>query len=60
VSDAIVKAAQSETDAARPQELPSRPEPVAEKPKAEKPKPAPVPAPEPEQSDDDKNSPEAG
>jgi F0F1-type ATP synthase membrane subunit b/b' len=58
VSDAIVKAAQTETDAARPQEL--RPEPVAEKPKVEKPKPAPVPAPEPEQSDDDKNSPEAG
>jgi hypothetical protein len=62
VSDAIVKAAQSETEAARPQELP-RPEPAAEEPKAEKPKPkpdGPTAVPAPEQSGDDKNSPDAG
>jgi hypothetical protein len=60
VSDAIVKAAQSETEAARPQELP-RTEPAAQAPKTEQPKPdKPTAVPAPEQSDDDKNSPDAG
>ena len=59
VSDAIVKAAQSEAEAAKPQEL------TRHEPKAEEPKPTPTPdkptaVPAPEQSDDDKNSPDAG
>jgi hypothetical protein len=58
VSDAIVKAAQSETEGARPQELQHRPEPVAAAPEPTHEAPEPTgAAPEPEQ---EKPRPDAG
>jgi colicin import membrane protein len=61
VSDAIVKAAQTETEGAKPQELQARPEPVsaAPEPKDEAPK-EPEAAPEPQQDEQDRPRPDAG
>ena len=61
VSDAIVKAAQTETEGAKPHELQARPEPVsaAPEPKDEAPK-VPEAAPEPPQDEQDRPRPDAG
>jgi hypothetical protein len=61
VSDAIVKAAQTETESAKPPELQARPEPVsaAPEPKDEAPK-EPEAAPEPQQDEQDRPRPDAG
>jgi F0F1-type ATP synthase membrane subunit b/b' len=56
VSEAIVQAANTEVEGARPQELPAQPEPVAVAPRP--PAETPTAAPEPEQTDEEKNSPD--
>jgi F0F1-type ATP synthase membrane subunit b/b' len=56
VSEAIVQAANTEVEGARPQELPAQPEPVAVAPQP--PAETPAAAPEPEQTDEEKNSPD--
>jgi hypothetical protein len=61
VSDAIVKAALTETEGARPQELPPRPEPVAAAPEPrDEARREPQEAPGPEQDDQEKPGPDAG
>jgi hypothetical protein len=61
VSDAIVKAAQTETEGAKPQALQAQPEPLAaaSEPKDEAPV-EPEAAPEPEQDEQEKPRPDAG
>jgi F0F1-type ATP synthase membrane subunit b/b' len=56
VSDAIVRAAQVESDAPPPTELPERPAPAAPPPQAEQ-SPEPESAPDPAQRDDDEHGP---
>jgi hypothetical protein len=61
VSDAIVKAALTETEGARPQELPARPEPVAAAPEPRDEAPRePQEAPGAEQDEQEKPGPDAG
>jgi hypothetical protein len=61
VSDAIVKAALKETEGARPQDLPARPEPVAAPPETRDEAPGQAPAPpEPDQDEQEKPGPDAG
>ena len=61
VSDAIVKAALKETEGARPQDLPARPEPVAPPPETRDEAPGQPAAPgEPDQDDQEKPGPDAG
>jgi hypothetical protein len=61
VSDAIVQAALKETEGARPQDLPARPEPVAAPPETTDEAPGQPPAArEPDQDEQEKPGPDAG